>query len=211
MKIQLITSSEDSWIIPYGKKLMDDLQSKGHDCSYLINDDKVEKGDVLVFLSYEKIFADLSLNKHNLVIHESDLPKGRGMSPLTWQVLEGINDIPVTLLEASEKVDAGKIYNQLWIHLEGHELIAEIKQKQGEATIELVTWFVDNYPASASGKEQSGEPTYYKRRNRQHSRLDVNKTILEQFNLLRVCDNQRYPAFFELGGHTYTIKIEKNN
>ena len=29
----------------------------------------------------------------------------------------------------------------------------------------------------------------------------------QQFNLLRVVDNERYPAFFELDGRRYTIQI----
>ena len=37
--------------------------------------------------------------------------------------------------------------------------------------------------------------------------LNVSKTIKEQFNLLRVCDNERYPAFFYLNNKKYIIKI----
>ena len=37
---------------------------------------------------------------------------------------------------------------------------------------------------------QTGEESFYSRRWLSDSRLDVNKTIVEQFNLLRVVDNQ---------------------
>ena len=40
------------------------------------------------------------------------------------------------------------------------------------------------------------------------SRLDPDDTIAQQFNLLRVVDNERYPAFFELLGRRYILKIE---
>lgn len=209
MFIQLITSGIDSWIIPYGKKLQEMLNAKGHVCKYLIGEENVEKGDILIFLSYEKIFHQLSLNKHNLVIHESDLPKGRGMSPLTWQILEGSNKIPITLLEATEKVDAGVIYKRDFIFLEGHELLSEIKDKQGWATINLVIWFVENYPQSSQGQQQNGTPSFYKRRTEVDSKLDIEKSISDQFNLLRVCDNNRYPAYFEKNGIKYKILIEK--
>ena len=208
MKIQLITNNPEAWIIPYGERLQKELIAKGHECRYVNEERDVEPGDILVFLCYEKVFKNLHLNKHNLVIHESALPHGRGMSPLTWQILEGKNRIPITLLEASTKIDEGIIYDQTWIEFEGHELLPELKQKQGEATISLVHSFVDSYP-NIVGKEQVGEPSYYNWRKPTDSELNVRKTIAEQFNLLRVVDNERYPAFFIVDGQKYIIKINK--
>ena len=42
-------------------------------------------------LSYYKILPDKFLNicKYNFVVHESDLPKGRGFSPLYKQIQIG--------------------------------------------------------------------------------------------------------------------------
>ena len=44
--------------------------------------------------------------------HASDLPKGRGWSPHIWQVLEGKQEIRVSLLEAEDAVDSGAIWHQ---------------------------------------------------------------------------------------------------
>jgi len=41
------------------------------------------------------------------------------------------------------------------------------------------------------------------------SRIDPNESIAKQFNLLRLADAKRYPAFFEYLGVKYVIKIEK--
>ena len=49
----------------------------------------------------------LALHKNNLVIHASDLPQGKGWSPMPWQIAEGRNDIVFTLFEAVAGVDAG--------------------------------------------------------------------------------------------------------
>ena len=76
----------------------------------LINShEDVESGDVLCLLSCEKKFNKLNLNKYNLVVHESDLPEGKGWSPLTWQVIEGKRNIPITLFEANSLIDSGNI------------------------------------------------------------------------------------------------------
>jgi len=208
MKIQILVDNTDSWIIPYARRLANDLSDR-HDSTLIHSPEDVEKGDILVLLGCGQIFKDLHLNEYNLVVHESDLPKGRGWSPLTWQVLEGQDEIPVTLFEAVEEVDAGPIYDQEVITFEGHELVDELREKQGEATIRLVKRFVCDYP-DVQGKPQEGEPSYYPRRTPKDSELDTNKTIEEQFDLLRVCDNERYPAFFVKDGERYIIKVEKS-
>ena len=148
---------------------------------------------------------------HVLIVHESDLPKGKGWSPLTWQILEGQNRIPVTLLEAADKVDSGMIYGQRWIEFEGHELIDELRAGQAEATHHLCRWFVDHYPASGEGgAPQQGEESVYARRRPDDSQLDPYKALAEQFELLRVVDNQRYPAFFDYRGQQYQLRITKH-
>ena len=145
---------------------------------------------------------------HTLVVHESDLPQGKGWSPLTWQILEGKSHIPVTLFEAAERVDSGPIYAQRWLEFKGHELLDELRYGQAAATRELCRWFVDNYPESAAEAcEQSGEESIYPRRRPADSALDANQTFAEQFNLLRVVDNQRYPAFFDWCDRRYELTI----
>ena len=74
-------------------------------------------------------------NALNLVIHESDLPEGRGFFPVQWQVLEGKNRIPVCMIECSKEVDSGDIIMRSEIILEGYELFDHIREKQGQATI----------------------------------------------------------------------------
>lgn len=209
MLIQILVDNINSWIIPYAKELSDQLENKGHEAYLIHSHDKVKEGDILFLLSCEQIFKELHLNKHNLVVHESDLPEGKGWSPLTWQILEEKNNIPVTLFEASENVDAGNIYAKEYIHLEGHELLDEIKHQQGLKTNKLIVDFVDRYP-NVEGFPQRGKSTYYPKRASKDSELEIDKNIREQFNLLRVCDNERYPAYFEFNGNKYLIKIYKD-
>jgi methionyl-tRNA formyltransferase len=207
MLIQILCDNPNSWIISYALQLKSILEQQ-HEVVFTHNHDDIVEGDVLMLLSCEKLFKQLNLNKHNLVMHESDLPKGKGWSPLTWQIIEGKNEIPVTLIEATEQVDAGDIYGQEIIVLKGTELVDELREKQGEATIKLLLNFIENYPNNER-KKQEGEESFYPRRKPEHSQLDINKSIAEQFNLLRVCDNERYPACFELNGEKFIIKIEK--
>lgn len=208
MKIQILIDNPKSWIIPYAIKLQNALNDRGHSAILLHKHKDIEEGDILLLLACERVFKALNKNKHNLVVHESDLPKGKGWSPVTWQVLEGKNKIPITLFEAEVGLDSGPIYLQDFIELEGHELNNEIKHKQGIKTNELILNFIDNF-GKIFPKKQIGEETYYSKRKPEDSKLDINKTINDQFNLLRVVDNERYPAFFEINGQRYILKIYK--
>ena len=208
MLIQLLVDNPNSWIVPYSIKLKELITKQFNFSVNLIHShNDVVKGDVLCLLSCEKIFKKLNYNNYNLVVHESDLPHGKGWSPLTWQVLEGKCKIPITLFEASEMVDSGRIYAQEFIELNGSELLSEIKHKQGLKTIELILKFFNNFPLK--GEKQKGKETFYKRRTIKDNELDIHKTINEHFNLLRVCDNERYPAYFIMNGVKYFLRITK--
>ena len=122
----------------------------------------------------------------------------------------GKNLIPITLFEANDEVDSGLIYEQRWLSFEGHGLIDELRDKQASATRGNMQWFVENcHPESLSqGREQQGQESYYPKQPKD-SELDANQTIAEQFNLLRVVDSERYPAFLGLNGERYYLNITK--
>jgi methionyl-tRNA formyltransferase len=209
MQITILTDNPNSWIIDY----MDDLKSslKEHEVSHIYNSSDIVGGDIMLILSCEKILKaeHLKLHKSNIVVHPSKLPAGKGWSPVAWQVIEGCNSIPVSLFEASEAVDAGDVYLVDYIELEGHELNEEIKHKQGILTIKMIKQYIDQFEQIV-GVPQSGEESFYPRRRYKENELDVNKSIAEQFNLLRVVDNERYPAHFQLNGKNYILKIYKD-
>jgi methionyl-tRNA formyltransferase len=138
------------------------------------------------------------------VVHESDLPKGRGWSPLAWQILEGKSEIVVSAIACAEKVDSGDILAQRILKLDGSELSDEINKKAFLAKAFLVLDVI-NHP---NQRPQVGCPTYYPKRTPKDSRLDPDKSIREQFNLLRVCED-RFPAFFDLNDHTYEVRLRR--
>jgi methionyl-tRNA formyltransferase len=209
MKLTILTDKL-SWMGVYSRRLGDIFCRNGHTCSVIQSKNDICKGDVAFFLGCFQLIDKelLSLNRHNIVVHESALPEGKGWSPITWQILEGKSVVPITLFEAVEKVDAGDVYIRDEIRLDGTELIEEIREKQANKTIEMCILFVKNMH-TLDGKKQQGESTFYRRRKPEDSELDINKTINEQFNLLRVIDNERYPAFFVKNRVKYILNIRK--
>ena len=142
-------------------------------------------------------------------MHESNLPKGKGFSPMTWQILAGKKIIPIVLFEADEMIDNGSILLKDSIRLHGHELSDEWREIQGNKTIYLCLKFIKNMKKIIRFKQKKINESYYPRRNKNDSILDINKTLKEQFNLLRVVDNKNYPAFFKYKNNKYRLKIEK--
>lgn len=168
-------------------------------------------GDVLFLISCHEIISTLDRQKYGatLVIHASDLPEGRGWSPHIWQIVEGKNLIVVSLIEARDAVDTGAIWAQRQLVLEGHELSDEINAALFAIELELMGHALEIIGAGKPSPQDDRPPSYYRRRTPEDSRLDPLRTIAEQFDLLRVADPQRFPAFFDLRGHRYLVRIEK--
>ena len=207
-----IISDRNSWLNNWLPELVVGFLAAGHSVLWAHQVDSLQTADFCFYLSFSRIVPKTirGLFKHNLVVHESDLPHGKGWSPLTWQILEGKSKIAVTLIEAEDKVDSGVIYEQEWIDFEGHELIDELRYKQAKSTINLCMSFVSEYPAIIEcNKTQTGAESFYSKRRPADSLLDVNDSLANQFNLLRVVDNYSYPAFFEYSGYKYEIHIKK--
>lgn len=210
MKIDILVDNPESWMVPYARKLEGEISALGHECKLLLDQAALSAGEILLLLSCERILTreKRALHKHNLVVHESALPHGKGWSPVTWQVLEGKNEIPVSLIEADDKVDSGAIYAKATMTLKGDELVDEIRKEQYRITRELILGFIKNYP-DVRARTQEGKETLYTKRTPEESRLDPDLTLREQFNLLRVVDNDRYPAFFTIDNNDYVIRIER--
>ena len=209
-----IVSDFDSWVNVCIEKFIINLRNLGYRYEHVYHHKDLKHHDVVCYLSYSRIVPKNSLlrSKHNLVVHESDLPKGKGWSPLTWQILQGKNEIPIVLFEADEKVDAGKIYIKKLIQFNGTELISELRQMQAQNTFDLIIEFLCHYNSIVkSAYHQRGKESYYPKRSPRDSKLDVNKSLKEQFNLLRVVDNEKYPAYFEINGVQYILSIYKKN
>lgn len=209
MRISVIVDSPDSWFVEYGKKLCDILEKDGHDSLFQMCLGERE-GDIAFLLGCRKIYATekLKLHKSNIVVHESDLPEGKGWSPVTWEIIQGKSEITLSLFEAVEKVDSGKIYIKEQVVFNGDELLPEIRKKIADKTIKMALQYVKKYPME--GKEQEGKGSYYRRRTPIDSELDINKSINEQFNLMRVADNESYPLFFWKNNRKYILKISKD-
>jgi methionyl-tRNA formyltransferase len=171
-------------------------------------------GAILFLISCSEIVTSSDRTKYAscLVLHASDLPKGRGWNPHIWELLQGADFITLSLIEAEDKVDSGRIWKKTRVPVPKHALWDEINHLLFNAEIELIDYAVGAFAqVTPTAQTNTAEATYYPRRTPKDSEIDVHKTIAEQFDMIRVCDPNRYPAYFEYMGQRYILKLEKSN
>ncbi|CAM2980370.1 formyltransferase family protein [Pseudoalteromonas distincta] len=169
------------------------------------------RGDILFLVSCTEIVKThhRELFDHTLVLHASDLPKNRGWSPHIWAVINGESKIVLSLLEAEDKVDTGRIWKKIDIQLDGTELYDEINKKLFDAELLLLSWACENINNVKPHAQDEIASNYLRKRTPEDSELNINQSLKEQFNQLRVCDPERFPAYFYINGCKYKIKVEK--
>lgn len=213
MKISVLCSDAEhpvnAWIRDWAE-----ANSAQHEVSVIRSRKDLRGGELLFLISCSEIItpADRDMYATSLVVHASDLPDGRGWSPHVWQLIEGASSIVVTLLEAADKVDEGRIWQKISVAIPRHALFDEVNALIFEAELRLMDFAVDRFGGVESAEqERRGDARYFRRRTPADSELDPADSISNQFDLIRVCDPTRYPAFFRLRGHKYTITLEKSD
>jgi len=207
--VTFLTDKNNNWFNTYISKLKYNLPKK-YKYIFIENFRKIKKQDIVFILNYTKILSEnfLKINKLNLVVHSSDLPKNRGFSPLYYQVLKNQNIIENCIIEAKKDVDDGNIFLKKKFKLNGTELSKELRSKQANTIIKLIVAFLNKYPNVRSVK-QVGKKSFNKKRTITDNKIDIRKSLKSQFNLLRIVENEKYPAFFYYKKKKYVLKIYK--
>jgi methionyl-tRNA formyltransferase len=176
------------------------------------NSNNIKKQNIVFPLSYTKILPEIFLEENELVLitHASKLPSDRGFAPLQYQILKNKKKFYMTLIKAEKEVDTGRIFLQNSFTLDGTELSCEIRKIQGSQYLKIIKKFLVRYP-NVKSKKQKNKSNFNKRRYSKDSQLNINKTIKQQFNHLRINDNKLYPSFFYFKGKKYIVKIFKEN
>ena len=199
IKVAFLFDKSNNWIEDYFTSYLN--KNPRYDFYKFYDPDKVRKFDIVFILGFTRILKGeiLRENKQLLLVHESNLPKGKGFAPVQWQILQGCNKITMSLLTIDDKVDSGDIVQQQQLVLNGNELYDEIREKQAMKTYELINVFLEKFP-NIKLLKQKGKSSFYRKRTPKDSELNINKTIKEQFQLLRICNNDEWPAFFVING-----------
>lgn len=211
LKITLLCSDPHHPVDAYLEKWKS-VNDAHHDINIIQKIADITSGDILFLISCSEIMTAKDRTKYSacLVLHASDLPEGRGWSPHIWALEQGAESITLSLIEAQDKIDTGKIWKKLKVAISQSALWDEINHLIFTAELFLIDYAIKQFHG-VEPQDQTPHftPTYYPRRTPKNSQLDPHKTIIEQFNLMRLCDPNRFPAYFEYLGHRYKLKLEK--
>ena len=211
LKIEILCSSSTHPVVPSLERW---IQKQAQSVSAILvhNQQQLSSGDILFLISCSEIISSTIRERyrHVIVVHGSDLPKGRGWSPQIWSIIHGQDQITVSALSAEDAVDSGYIWAKATYSIAKYALFDEINSAFFQTELELMDVVKKMVLEGQKPTAQSQEfASYFPRRTPADSEVDPKKSILEQFDLIRISDPERYPAYFKLHGKRFKIKLER--
>ena len=127
--------------------------------------------------------------------HMTDLPYGRGATPLQNLILRRHKETKLTALRMVRDYDAGPVYMKRSLSLEGSA--KQIYQRAAEIIIFMMREIIARNPSPTA---QVGAPTIFERRKPDQSRLPQEGSIEHLYDFIRMLDAEGYPhAFLDWG------------
>ncbi len=127
--------------------------------------------------------------------HMTDVPYGRGGSPLQNLIARGYNETKLSALRMVPELDGGPVYLKRDLSLEG--AAHEIFERCARLTFDMINEIVARRPDPVP---QSGTPLLFSRRRPEESRLPQSGTPTAIYDHIRMLDAEGYPrAFLDYG------------
>lgn len=135
--------------------------------------------------------ADVYENFRCVIFHMTDLPFGRGGSPLQNLIVREIYETKLSALRCSGGLDAGDIYLKKNLSLWGsaEEIYLRAAELSKEMMIEIVCDNIQPLP-------QSGESVEFKRRTAEDGDIGGLHSLQKVFDYIRMLDAETYPPAF---------------
>ncbi|MEM7540330.1 MAG: methionyl-tRNA formyltransferase [Pseudomonadota bacterium] len=127
--------------------------------------------------------------------HMTDLPYGRGGSPLQNLIERGHSETKLTALRMDEEIDGGAIYLKKPLSLHGNA--QEIYVRANDLIFDMITEIIEREPLP---RDQVGEIVTFSRRTPEMSVLPKETDLTKLYDHIRMLDAPGYPrAFLEFG------------
>ena len=168
-------------------------------------DDLLERvaPEYIFFPHWSWIVSDEIIEKYECIcFHMTDLPFGRGGSPLQNLIVRGYEDTILTALRMEGGVDTGPIYYKKPLSLHGPA--HDIYKRAGRLCWGMISDFIKENPNPVP---QQGTTTNFKRRTPEQSQIPESLSLEDIYNYIRMLDAPGYPkAFSEMG--EYKLEFE---
>ena len=149
-----------------------------------------------------KIPAEIYENFECIIFHMTDVPFGRGGSPLQNLIEREIYETNISALRCAADIDAGPVYYKNPFSLYGSA--EEIYLRAAKVIEKMIVDIVKNEP---NPTDQEGEIVYFKRRKPEDGNIAALENLEEVFDYIRMLDAENYPkAFIEIGNFRFEFQ-----
>ncbi len=143
------------------------------------------------YLIPEKIYKKFKC----VIFHMTDVPFGRGGSPLQNLIVRGYTDTFISAIKCVKKIDSGPIYLKKPLNINGSA--EEIYLRANEIVKNMILHIIHNKPEPI---EQKGTLVTFKRRKPEQGSWENAKNLDEVYNYIRMLDADGYPlSFIKIG------------
>ena len=139
------------------------------------------------YLIPEEIFASFEC----IVFHMTDLPYGRGGSPLQNLIVRGHSETRISAIKVDKGLDTGAVYLKSPLLLTG--TAEEIFLRSVDVISQMIRTIIELNPIPIP---QSGEPVLFKRKEKKDGNLEELASLLEVYDYIRMLDCEGYPNAF---------------
>lgn len=157
----------------------------------------------IFFPHWRWIVPESILNTYECVcFHMTDVPYGRGGSPLQNLIIRGHSDTVLTALKMEKGLDTGPVYDKKQLSLSGRA--EDIYLRASELAWDIIAEIVTNEPEP---KVQTGEVVTFRRRTPEQSLLPEGENLEQIYNFIRMLDAPGYPkAFIETSDYRFELE-----
>lgn len=207
MSVSYVIASQRPWNASLAARLQ---KKTGQEFIYIsdqneLAEDKLEKlKPKYIFFAHwsSRIPAGVWEHYESIIFHMTDVPYGRGGSPLQNLIMRGHESTVISALRCVDALDAGPVYLKRPLSLAGSA--GEIFCRADKVIEEMIIEILEKQPVP---QPQTGEPTFFTRRTPADGNLIKAQSANELFDMIRMLDADGYPpAFLECGDFKVEFK-----
>lgn len=174
---------------------------------FTVENVKAFEPDYILMPHWSYILSDeITQNWNCVVFHMTDLPYGRGGSPLQNLIVRGHKETKISAIKVTGKLDGGPIYMKKPLSLNGSA--QEIFIRCSDIIFnEMIPAFLEEKPEPV---EQDGDPVIFKRRTQEDGEITSDMELEKIYDYIRMLDAEGYPrAFMEFGEYRLCFENAK--
>lgn len=143
----------------------------------------------------DKVPEEIFKNYDSVCFHMTDVPYGRGGSPLQNLISRSITETKISALKMVEEMDAGPVYMKEKLKLVGRA--EDIYKSAGKICFGMIERIIQKEPIPLP---QEGTPVVFKRRVPGQSELPLSGDLATLYDHIRMLDAPTYPlAYIDYG------------